>query len=236
MPAHKLSAMNTNPLQSAVQDYGLHVLELANFRGYDSAFFDFDLSEFKSIALIGNRGSSYWSVFEQSPEYVDNQVNPLDRWSRRIGEQLAEEIGARVIFPFDGPPFYPFQQWAKRAGSLEQSPMGLMIHPEYGLWHSYRFGLLLRSAEANLISQPVISTTPCQTCSSQACLNTCPAGAFDKHGYKVRACVGYLRDNPDALCHSSGCQARLACPVGEDHKYQPTQNRFHLKAFLDSRE
>jgi hypothetical protein len=188
-----------------------------------------------SVALVGNVGSSYWPVFEQSREYLDGQAHPLDRWSRRLGEKLAGELDAQAIYPFEGPPFYPFQQWAKRAESLQQSMMGLMIHPEYGLWHSYRFGLVM-SASQGLVSQVVTAkTTPCKSCALRPCLNTCPVGAFGETGYDVNTCAAYLKSTPEAACHTEGCMARSACPVGAWYRYHVEEHSFHLKAFLRSR-
>ena len=40
--------------------------------------------------------------------------DPLDRWSRRLIERLARELGGRALFPFGGPPFLPFQRWASQ--------------------------------------------------------------------------------------------------------------------------
>jgi hypothetical protein len=188
-----------------------------------------------SVALVGNIGSSYWPVFEQSPEYLDGKAHPLDRWSRRVGETLAEELGAQVIYPFEGPPYHPFQQWAKRAESLHQSMMGLMIHPEYGLWHSYRFGLVMSASQDLPDQNATTKKHPCKSCALKLCLNHCPVGAFGEAGYDVNTCVAYLKTTPEARCHTEGCIARSACPVGVRHSYQAEEHRFHLNAFLASR-
>lgn len=42
-----------------------------------------------ALALVGNVGSSMWPHFSVSPEYRDGGLDPLDRWSRRIGDALA---------------------------------------------------------------------------------------------------------------------------------------------------
>jgi epoxyqueuosine reductase QueG len=125
-------------------------------------------------------------------------------------------------------------QWAKRAEALSQSPIGLMIHPVYGLWHSYRFALLFSS-----LQQPdthaISVESPCQTCEGQPCLHHCPVDAFSPKGYDVGACAAYLKQTPDADCHQQGCLARNACPVGEEYRYEPAQHTFHLRAFLGTR-
>ncbi|MGD2171096.1 MAG: ferredoxin [Gammaproteobacteria bacterium] len=184
-------------------------------------------------ALVGNIGSSYWADFSSSAEYRDGRADPLDRWSRRIAESVAAEYELRPVYPFEGPPYYPFQQWAHRAEGLEQSPLGIMIHPEYGLWHSYRFALLGADIDAERAPS---SGSPCLDCADQPCLHRCPAGAFSGKGYDVDACADYLQSTPRAECHARGCMARNACPVAPQSRYLPAQARFHLQAFLRARE
>ena len=65
-----------------------------------------------SIALVGNVGSSYWDLFNQSAEFGDGGRDPLDRWSRRIAGDIAAQFALTPIYPFEGPPYYPFQRWA----------------------------------------------------------------------------------------------------------------------------
>ena len=106
------------------------------------------LSGIRTIVLAGMAGRDGWSAFAASPEARDGMDHPLDRWSRRVIEALARELGATALFPFGGPPFWPFQQWARRAEPVHPSPIGLLIHPRYGLWHCYRGALGLSEALA----------------------------------------------------------------------------------------
>jgi len=221
-------------LETKLQEFGLHLLGLLKFSDEEIKSLHLDLDNEVSIALVGNTGSSYWRVFVQSPEYQDGLPDALDRWSRRVAEQMANDIGAKAIYPFEGPPYFPFQQWAKRAESLSQSRMGLMIHPQYGLWHSYRFGLLIADMPVPT-QQPGAVQSPCESCETQPCLNTCPVGAFSLEGYDVDSCAAYLHQTPDAGCHEVGCLARLACPVGRSYQYDSAQHVFHLRAFLAAR-
>jgi epoxyqueuosine reductase QueG len=226
--------MTPADLETRLQPFGLHLRGVLQATDDELKSLQSAVENEASIALVGNLGSSYWSVFVQSPEYQDGLPDALDRWSRRIAEALADEIGAKAFYPFEGPPYLPFLQWAKRAESLNQSRMGLMIHPQYGLWHSYRFGLLIPDMQVS--EQQVTATqSPCESCETQPCLNTCPVGAFDANGYDVDRCAGYLKQTPDARCHQEGCLARLACPVGQSYRYQSDQHCFHLRAFLAAR-
>jgi hypothetical protein len=200
------------------------------------------------LALIGNIGSSYWPQFSRSPEFADGAPHPLDRWSRRVAEDISQRLSVQAVYPFDGPPYFPFQQWARRAEGLEQSPIGVMMHPEFGLWHSYRFALLGRfalpgaglgaqkAAGTRLSADQAAAAFPCLNCASQPCLHTCPVAAFDARGYAVERCADYLQQTPQADCHQQGCLARNACPVAPQLRYVAAQGRFHLYAFLQARQ
>lgn len=94
------------------------------------------------LLLFGQAGSSIWREFSGSAEYRDGRADPLDRWSRRIARSMADELGARALFPFEGPPWYPFGRWAQQAEHLRPSPLGILMHPQLGLWHAYRFALI----------------------------------------------------------------------------------------------
>jgi hypothetical protein len=97
---------------------------------------------------VGVIGSNFWPYFKASVFYNDGLPDPLDRWSRAIAESLAERFGGVALFPFHGPPHHPFQRWADRAEATRPSRMLLRIHPDYGLWHAYRFALALTGAPA----------------------------------------------------------------------------------------
>ena len=88
------------------------------------------LADVATIALVGLAGRRGWAAFSASPEARDGPADPLDRWSRRVVDALAVGLGARALYPFDGPPHWPFQRWARRAEAVHASPLGLLIHPE----------------------------------------------------------------------------------------------------------
>lgn len=182
------------------------------------------------VALVGNTGSSYWPYFSQSSEFIDGDPDPLDRWSKRIAADIAVEFSVQPVFPSDGPPYFPFQRWAYRAEGLSASPLGILIHPHRGLWHSYRFALLCQLEPTQVADQ-----SPCLDCASKACLSACPVDAISDRGYDVESCASYLIENPEAACQEQGCQARYACPIAPGYQYLAEQSQFHLKAFLDER-
>jgi hypothetical protein len=192
------------------------------------------------VWMVGMAGSECWPAFSASPFFTDGLPHPMDRWSAHIGDALAQRWGGHALYPFDGPPYHPFQQWADRSEPTQSSPMMLRIHPEFGLWHAYRFALALPSLMAgDLPSAASTGTDPrtdlCLQCDGQPCLRGCPVGAYDGNVFLLDACVGHMRQTEGADCMESGCKARLACPVGVDFQYTQAHAAFHMQAFMASR-
>lgn len=183
----------------------------------------------RAVLLVGNEGAAYWQHFERwwsdQPPAIQN---PLDTWSRMVIGMAADKAGARVLMPNDRP-FAPFQQWAMRAEGLRQSPLGLLIHPRYGLWHAYR-GALLFDHELTL-PPPEELIHPCDACVGKPCLNSCPVGACTDDGFAYQACLAHVRGARGAICRGQGCLARNACPVGTTYRYPAKVQAFHQKAF-----
>lgn len=186
----------------------------------------------RTLILIGNAGSSFWPVFERSPELADGRPDPLDRWSERVISALASELEAYPVFPFGGPPYHPFLRWARRGEAVAPSPLGMLIHPEYGLWHAYRGALIVNRLLADVPARPD-APSPCLSCPDQPCLSGCPVDAFSGEGFDVDACVGHLSGAND--CLDRGCLARNACPVAPGFRYDTVEHCFHLRAFLRAR-
>jgi len=182
-----------------------------------------------TIVLLGFVGSEGWPRFSASAEAADEQPSPLDRWSRRIIDGLAAALGGSALYPFAGPPWLPFQRWAQRTGDVFISPLGILIHPEYGLWHSYRGALAF--AERLKLAPRTKPSSPCATCAAKPCLTACPVSAFSTVGYDVARCRAHIASEAGAACMSGGCLARLACPVGAQHRYASDQASFHMRAF-----
>jgi hypothetical protein len=192
-----------------------------------------ELADVGTIALVGLGGRRGWAAFSASPEAEDRAPDPLDRWSRRVVDGLAAALGARALFPFDGPPHWPFQRWARRAAPMHVSPLGLLIHPIDGLWRGYRGAL----AFAERLAVPPVhpAASPCETCAARPCLSACPVGAFTAAGYDVAACAEHLSGAAGRPCMEGGCLARRACPVGAERAQEPREAAFHMRAFLAAR-
>ncbi|MFK8019350.1 MAG: hypothetical protein AB8B86_06250 [Pseudomonadales bacterium] len=218
-------------IRKRVQVFGLDMLAVVRAEGSELA--GLGLREPASIILVGSFGSTFWPGFSCSNECLDGKQHSLDRWSKRVGESIAEQHGCSVLFPSEGPPYWPFLSWAERAGLSATSQLGVHIHKEYGLWHAYRFALVASNVEYGLSD----TTRPraisrCDTCYSQPCLRACPVEAFSPGHYDVDKCASYLKSKPDAECNKRGCLARRACPVAQEYQYHPEHAAFHMQAFV----
>lgn len=184
-----------------------------------------------SVWMVGVIGSAFWPHFKASTQYNDGQPDPLDRWSRALGEELAARLGGIALFPFDGPPYWPFQRWADRCDATQPSRMMLRIHPDHGLWHAYRFALALPLAPARAAALANPAPDLCASCNGQPCLEACPVGAYTGETFLLDACASHLHSGRGDDCMQSGCLARRACPVAQPLHYTPEHAAFHMQAF-----
>jgi hypothetical protein len=182
-----------------------------------------------TLVLVGNAGPDMWAAFEAVRGDYQDSPNSLDAWISDTLNRVATELGATPLFPFGGPPHLPFQRWAQRAEPVHPSPVGVLIHPEFGLWHAYR-GALAFSEKLEL-PVPDARPSPCDSCNDRPCLSVCPVGAFSGTAYDVPACVEHITGPDSGDCMGRGCLARRACPVGQDYVYAPAQAGFHMGAF-----
>lgn len=182
-----------------------------------------------TLVMVGNAGPAMWQHFAAAPEMADGGADALDRWTRRVLSGIAGAFGAAALFPFDGPPYPPVQRWAMRAEPVHASPLGLLIHPEYGLWHAYR-GALAFASRFDLPPRADIAS-PCDSCIDRPCLTSCPVEAFSGSGYDVPACARHIDTPAGVDCMELGCRSRRACPVGQEYRYSPAQAEFHMLPF-----
>ncbi len=183
----------------------------------------------RAVLLVGQAGAEPWPHFlrwrQARPEIREN---PLDSWSREVIGDVAGRFGARAVSPNDRP-FLPFQQWAMRAEGLKPSPLGILMHPEYGLWHAYRGALLFDHEIPIRQAEKVIQL--CDLCIGKPCLKACPANAYSPAGFDYAACLAHVRGEQGERCMTGGCLDRNACPHGLAYRYPAEVQAFHMAAF-----
>ena len=180
-----------------------------------------------TLVLLGPREPGFWPHVSAQPEFRDGAPDPLDRWSARVIGALADEIGATALFPFSGPPWPPFFDWALRSGQAWASPVRLLVHAKAGLMASWRGALAL----SERLELPAAPACPCDGCAEKPCLSACPAGALGARGYDVPACHAFLDTGAGAACLQGGCHVRTSCPVSRSYGRMPAQSAFHMAAF-----
>jgi hypothetical protein len=188
-----------------------------------------------ALVLVGIAGGAMWPVFSAWRESVVDHgaADPLDRWSELVLDDIAEQLGALALYPSRAP-YQPFQSWAMRAEGIKPSPLGLLIHPMFGLWHSYRGALAFSGwidENADRANVHSAAKHPCDACTEKPCLTACPVGAVSLGRFDVTGCRSYLASaDGQAGCMTGGCLARDACPIGVAYRYPQAQVRFHMQA------
>jgi hypothetical protein len=183
----------------------------------------------RSVLLVGQAGGAPWPHFlKWRAGQPADLANPLDSWAREVMGAVAAEFGARAVSPSDRP-YLPFQQWAMRAEGLKPSPLGILMHPQFGLWHAYR-GALLFDREIE-VETPREVIHLCDLCSGKPCLKACPVDAHYGSGFDHAACLAHVRGPGGGRCRDGGCLDRNASPYGTEYRYSADEQAFHMAAF-----
>lgn len=182
-----------------------------------------------TLILLGT-GAGFWPVFSTSKEARDGLPDPVDRWSTRVVGDLAKQYGGRALYPFGGPPYQPFIDWALKSGRAFTSPTGMMVHDRVGLMISYRGALHFADEWGDI---PVAkSVSPCPSCDGQPCISACPVNALSGDApYDVALCHEFLDTNPGESCMLGGCATRLACPISKGAGRHTEQSALHMRSF-----
>ena len=182
--------------------------------------------EARSILLLGPDEPNFWEIFKESEEFNDLDADPLDRWSKRVIDNIAVQNDCTALYPFGAEPYKPFFSWALRSGTVWSSPVQLAVHKDRGLFVSFRGALAINQTKK--INQSF--ENPCTKCPAP-CLSACPVDAFTEAGYDVVKCKEHISGLDISNCKSLGCNTRRACPVGANLR-NFEQSSFHMENFL----
>lgn len=119
-----------------------------------------EIQKKKTLIIIGAGGPELW---EKIPD--KSIANFLDNYSLKALEISPPE---EILFPHENI-IFPLQKISRFLNFSHQSPIGLDISENYGLWFSFRAAVLIdkefeKSHHASFIS-------PCTNCSQKPCLN-----------------------------------------------------------------
>lgn len=201
------------------------------------------LSGARSAIMIAAGGRALWrAIAEESRSSNRGRsgagepgADPIDRFSEKtILEEAALIRGAlprariAAAFPFGGGAEHlPYIRLAEHAGlGTSETVLGLLLHPEFGPWVSLR-GCLITDLPLPA-SQPLDEFRPCEGC-ARPCLTTCPVTALTEAGWDHAACFSHRTSGPNCL---DGCAPRIACPVGQQHRFGEEEMRHRQIAAL----
>ncbi|WP_282153888.1 ferredoxin [Ruegeria atlantica] len=222
-PSSDPAAHSYADIEKAAQDVGLIIMGALHPRVTDAKQL-----EGGTLILLG-AGWAFWPALKSSPEWRGG--DPVDHWSSRVVRQMAQDLSATAYFPFGGPPYTPFIDWALKSGRTFSSPVGALVHDEVGMMISFR-GALHFTNEIPIPAPP--GASPCTTCAAP-CTQTCPVGALNSRDfYDVSTCHDHLSTDEGQTCMTGGCLVRLSCPLSSGAGRDPEQSAHHMRAFHPS--
>lgn len=184
----------------------------------------------RSLLLIGNGGRGLWGALESatlaSPDPIENHVRTVLEPMRPAMQETWGDV--HFLYPFGPLPQLDFVALARVAGWGLPGPFGMAIHPTYGPWWAMRAAIAV-VVEVEEYAGPSKQSV-CEGCPAP-CLTACPPGATRFPQLDFERCTNWRINSGDCqdLCH-----ARLACPVGLEHRYSPSQAAYHARASLAS--
>jgi epoxyqueuosine reductase QueG len=164
----------------------------------------------RSLLVAGSGGRALWRHFTEALA-VDPRAaepHPLDRYVRGVlarAEAILDEAGLahrRFEPTFAFQPRLDFRRLAALAGLGSPSPIGLIVHPEFGPWWALR--------AAWLIAAELPATPPC----ARPC-DGCPA-----------PCRAALAPGVEGTIWAATREARLACRL-DGARYDDEQLTYH---------
>ncbi len=180
-----------------------------------------ELNKYHSVILLGNGGSPMWHALER---HGISGTDPVDDFSANVATAYARDhLKTKAILLYPSMYLISLTELGKRAGWSHVSPIGLGIHPVFGLWFAYRAVLLV---EARL--EPTVRSeqeSPCDSCREKPCRTACPSGAVGDVGSFALETCSRFRLGEESIC-ARQCLARLSCPVGSEYRYAETQMHY----------
>lgn len=122
----------------------------------------------KTLCLVGHGGRDFWN---QLPHPLVLTEHPIDKYGHEKIQHFAKNSlndQIEILFP-SNELIFPIQRLSRFLNFSKQSPQGIDISLEYGLWFAFR-GIFLTKNE--IINTPLERfESPCNTCFDQPCLN-----------------------------------------------------------------
>lgn len=182
----------------------------------------------RSILVLGSGGGALWDALlaelRADPRRLAEEAHPLDAFVERRVRQADAELGERPrrwFFAAASAELHlDFRVLASLAGLGRRSRLGLLLHPEYGVWLGLRAACFLTEP---LAPTGPLSGDPCEACPAP-CIPACPGEAFPGGHWHVDPCSAFHAASP--ACTSS-CAARSACVASPHARYDADEYLYH---------
>ncbi len=188
-----------------------------NQRAPDHALPDFARGNALGWLLASSR--AFWAPFiaaRHADPALRAAAHPVERYVERVSAELAAAlpVPAQVRFAHDGPPrLVAMQKLAEASGLAALSPSHLSVHPVFGPWIALRAVIV---CDADGPSGP-----PPEVARACDCAANCLPALERAMAAGEASCDGVA----EAWTH--WLAVRDACPIGREHRYSPTQIRYH---------
>ena len=173
-----------------------------------------DTAGYRQLILLGHGGKALWEAVNQSG--IGGR-DPIDDFTLRAIHQWMSECqpGNRYTILYPGTQTVALQRLGALTGWHHASPFMVGIDAEWGTWYAYRAVVL---ADTHFAPSPAADrASPCTACQDKPCIAACPASAMTGGMFSLQKCVAW-RKRDGSTCALT-CLARVACPVGSDHRY-----------------
>lgn len=210
-------------IMDTFHEKGINLVGICDGTSYTSF-----LPSCKRAIVFANGGRYLWDGFVEDihkhPHHLQEYEHPFDEYVHRIiqsADPFPTQDRRWIRCAANEAEFLDFRTLAYKANMGTPSLMGMLIHPEYGLWIGMR-AVLLTTIDIPINTTPMIS--PCSSCLEKNCISACPAHAVSSKGWNLQRCAQYHHET--TTCADT-CTSRLSCPVGAQHQHSPLQHRYH---------
>lgn len=235
-------------LIAALAEWGLNLVhvfdlsELPDSMRADLKALQPDLNKFQQLVLIAHGGKDLWQRFKAEQVQGDEPLDQMcvNAWKSVVEKEPLRNPNYQILYPTAEPlasTGVSLPALGALAGWHHTSPLGIGIHPQFGLWSAYRLLILTDTNLANVsnlqndnLNAGTEAQSPCDACASKPCLAACPAGAVNATAFKVSDCIDH-RMSPGSACQQQ-CLSRIACPVAREHRYTKEQINYHYASSL----
>jgi epoxyqueuosine reductase len=183
---------------------------------------------YAQLVLLGHVGGAVWpQVLSEAPDSAHPIDAAVQRWVARGMGAHAPGVAWECVYP--GDTALSLIRLGECAGWHHPSPFWQGVDAEWGSWFAYR-AVLLANTDWPLTPRRELRS-PCLDCVGKPCVAACPAQALG-----VDQALGLRRCREHRLQTASSCEerclARLACPVGTEHRYSADQLQHHYRHSL----